>query len=304
VASGGGKLQGETIVGCSVELWDLISGKEVRRFDGHESYVSCLAFSRDGRLLVSGGTDKHICLWDVKSRREINKWKAHDVCVNSIAFSPDGKRILSGGQDQNSDNSICLWNTATGTEIRRFAGHKSAVMNVSIAPDGQHAASASLDGTVRCWNVDSGKQCFVIPSRGHAATTVAFSPDGKSILVGYLASSEKRNSVLTDNPVVLFDATTGKETRRFVGHRTSVLCMAFSPDGKWAVSAGGGRRAEEGRQRPVDCEIRLWDVRTGRLVKSFAGHEGPIYSVSFSPEGKQFASGSVDQTVRVWRLTE
>jgi WD40 repeat protein len=89
----------------------------------------------------------------------------------------------------------------------------------------------------------------------------------------------------------LWDVETGKELRVFKGHTHWVACVAFSPDGKTALSAGC-----------QDRTVRLWDVESGKELKRFAGHRDDVFSVAFSPDGKQAYSAGKDHMVRVWDL--
>jgi dipeptidyl aminopeptidase/acylaminoacyl peptidase len=136
--------------------------------------------------------------------------------------------------------------------------------------------------------------------------SVAFSPDGRSVISGSgWDIDEKGFSAGKDNTIRLWDVSTGRERQRFLGHENFVYGVAFSPDGRWVLSGGGGTiEGHNNWQRGTDMSLRLWDVGSGREVHRFTGHSAPVKSVAFSPDGKFALSGSEDGTARVWRLPE
>jgi WD40 repeat protein len=140
-----------------------------------------VAFSPDGKQIVSGSHDKTIRLWNAELGEMIGQpLRGHSDEVNSVAFSPDGKRIISGS----ADDTIRLWDVglgeATGEPLR---GHSDTVISVSFSPDGRRIVSSSTDKTIRLWDAGLGEGIGE-PLRGHSGLvfSVAFSPDGKRIV--------------------------------------------------------------------------------------------------------------------------
>jgi WD40 repeat protein len=301
LVSAGGDYRDGKYLGCVIRLWEASTGKDVGGFEGHESYVHALAFSPDGKKLISGSMDTTMRLWDVATRREISHWRAHTASVNSVAFMFDGKRALSGGQNIESDYGLCLWNVATGKEIRRNVVQGPFV---SFSPDGRQALCAETDKSARVWDMDKGMEIRSLSGHERKVMSAAFSRDGKFVLTGCVGQFEETEPVLRETPLYLWRLDSGKEIRRFRGHSSSVRSVVFSPDGKRALSCSGCVQTKDGKKSPADCVIRLWEVESGKEIHAFVGHEGPVYSVAFSPEGKYFISGSVDRTVRLWRLPD
>ena len=138
----------------TIRLWDLASGRELRRLEGDTAAVTSVAFAPDGRSLASGSDDKVIRLWDLANGKELRRLEGHTGAVTSVAFAPDGRSLASGSDDK----TIRLWDLASGKEMRRLEGHTGAVTSVAFAPDGRSLASGSDDNTTRLWDVASGKE--------------------------------------------------------------------------------------------------------------------------------------------------
>lgn len=155
--------------------------------------------------------------------------------------------------------------------------HTSHVRSVKFSPDGKILASASFDGTIKLWDVESRRELKTIIER--SVQSLAFSSDGK-----LLASGNWRDELIR-----LWDTESGRELRVFTGHRLSnVNSVAFSPDDKTLISGNN------------DGAIKMWDVESGKEIKSLYGHSRSVSSVVFSPDGKFIASGGDDDTVRLW----
>ncbi|TGO07686.1 hypothetical protein BTUL_0253g00020 [Botrytis tulipae] len=189
----------------------------LQTLEGHTSTVTSVAFSPDGKQIVSGSYDNTIRLWDTTTGLQIQPTlEGHTGSVYSVAFSPDGKQVVSGSDD----NTVRLWDTTTGLQIQpMLEGHTSRVTSQVV--------SGSWDNTVRLWDTTTGLQ--IQPTlEGHTDSvySVAFSPDGKQVVSGSW-----------DNTVRLWDTTTGLQIQPMLeGHTRPVSSVAFSPDSKQVVS--------------------------------------------------------------------
>jgi WD40 repeat protein len=116
-------------------------------FQGHEDWVNSVAFSPDGKQIVSGSDDKTIRLWDLQGNQIGQPFQGHEDWVNSVAFSPDGKQIVSGSDDKN----IRLWDLQGNQIGQAFQGHEYGVSSVAFSLDGKQIVSGSNDNTIRLW---------------------------------------------------------------------------------------------------------------------------------------------------------
>ena len=258
----------------AIRLWDVETEELVRQFTGHTHMVSGVAFSPDGRHVLSGSQDKTIRLWDVETGRELRRFGGwfsgkHTYGVTSVAFSADGNQAASGSEDQ----SLRLWDVASGKERARFLGHVGNVYSVAISPNGQVILSGGQDQTIRLWDTATGKQLHRITAHRESVLSVAYSASG------HLALSGGNEGV-----VRLWDTTGWRETCLFEGCRG-----CFSPDARRVLTWG-------------DTLMQLWSVEDGRELYRMDGHRGTVFSVAFSPDGRWAVSGSADYTVRLWRL--
>ncbi|KAF7346304.1 WD-REPEATS-REGION domain-containing protein [Mycena sanguinolenta] len=243
-----------------------------------QDVVRSVAFSPDGKWIVSGSWDNTVHVWNAESGEVVaGPFNGHTDRVNSVAFSPDGKWIVSGSKDK----TVRVWDAESGEVVAGpFNGHTGGVNSVAFSPDGKQIVSGSADNTVCVWDAESG-EVVAGPFNGHAGwvSSVAFSPDGRQIVSGY-----------EDSTVHVWDAESGQVVAGpFNGHTDLVTSVAFSPDGKWIVSGS------------KDKTVCVWDADIGEVVAGpFNGHTDSVLSVAFSPDGKQIVSGSLDNTVCIW----
>ncbi|PVH71123.1 vegetative incompatibility protein HET-E-1 [Cadophora sp. DSE1049] len=287
----------------------------LQALEGHTNAVTSVAFSSDGKQVVSGSVDETVRLWDAATGAALQMLEGHTSEVTSVAFSPDGKQVVSGSYDK----TVRLWDVAAGAALQTLEGHTDEVTSVAFSPDGKQVVSGSYDRTVRLWDATTGTALQTLEGHTGGAYSVAFSPDGKQVVSGSVdetvrlwdaatgaalqtledhtrmvtsvafSSSEKQVvSGSYDETVRLWDAATGAALQMLEGHTSEVTSVAFSPDGKQVVSGSN------------DETVRLWDAATGAALQTLEGHTGWVNSVAFSPDSKQVVSGSVDETVRLW----
>ncbi|MDT5156908.1 MAG: hypothetical protein QOC61_1768 [Acidobacteriota bacterium] len=262
----------------SIRIWNVRTGRLLRKIEGLGGTVSDVAVSSDGRLLASctdGDKEPTVQLRDARTLRLLRTLKGHTGGIFEVVFSPDGRVLASGGRDK----TVKLWDTATGRLLRTLVGHDDAVTSLAFTPDGRVLASAGAEGdnTVRLWDTATGKTLHTLAGHDDWVTSVAFTPDGAT-----LASGSR------DHRIILWDAHTGEKLRE-LRQPEMIYEIEFSPDGHVMAEAGGGGL------------LRLHDAQTGKLLSTIKAHSEEINDVKFTPRGALLLlSASYDATVKIW----
>jgi WD40 repeat protein len=167
-------------------VWELPSGRSVASLKGDLAEVNGLAFSPDGRQLVTGSGQRTILLWDVERGtvvRTLSKVKGYGNFPSQVLFSPDGLRIVAA----TGSDSVEVFDADSGKELFSLAGHTAKVFQIALSPDGKRLASAADDGTVRVWNLVTGRELLRLnaslrtPSSVGPPGILAFSTDCRSL---------------------------------------------------------------------------------------------------------------------------
>jgi WD40 repeat protein len=290
----------------------------IRVLKGHREYVRSVAFSPDGRILVSGSGDGTVRLWDTTTWRSMRTLRVKEG-VNGVAFSPDGDVTAVAARD-----AVTLWDIAKGLRVRSLPqtggavtfspdGKLLAVVGVgdykvnvwptstwqnpralssgkvesaAFAPVGTTLAVGCLD-EVEIWDTTSWTVRHII--RGHWGTS-AFFRQGWAKSVAFSSDGGMLAAATEDGFVRVWDTTSWREVRDFTGTgRPGISSVAFSPSGTF-VAAGG-----------MDGNVWEWNVRTGQSIGPLEGHRDWVFCVSFSFDGRLLASGGNDGLVAIWR---
>jgi WD40 repeat protein len=238
-----------------------------------DEYVFCslVAFSPDGRHIVTVYHDGTARLWEASTGKQLVHMKVPDETTDA-EFSPDGQRIVTAG----GDGTARVWEASTGRQLSQMNGHNALVISASFSPDGKQVLTTSDDHTVRVWEASTGNQVAKmngsIPPMGKAA----FSPDGQWVV-----------AVCSDGAARVWEAWTGKQMAQTTVDQ-GMGTAAFSPDGKRLVTAG------------FSTTTRQWDATTGMKLMEMKVFGSPVTSAVFSPNGQQVLTTSFDGAAGIW----
>ncbi len=300
-----------------VWIWDAGGQHLYRMWRAHTDRIRALAFSPDGRTLVTGSWDNTVKLWNVVGGALLwSDWHAGNLA--SVAFAPDGRLLAtSGGTDAtvhlwdtqngmrtqtlvhsylvsaltwspdgrllasaNSDGSIRVWERPwiqTITSIQTLSGHTRWAMGLAFAPDGDLLASGSWDGTIKLWELPSGQVYLTLIGHTDRVNRVAWSGDGQT-----LASCSR------DRTIRLWNVTDGRSRAVLLGHTADISGLTFTPDNHSLLSSS------------IDGTLRLWEVSSGRCMRVMHGYVSSLFGIDWNPNGTQLVSGGTNMLVTVW----
>jgi WD40 repeat protein len=258
----------------TVRVWDVETGRQLRVLNGHTDHVKGVAFLPDGRRGLSGADDDTLRLWDLESGRELRQFIGHTADLFGVAVSPDGRRALSCANDRTAR----LWDIESGRELHVFR-HEGEVSDAAFLPDGLRALTSAADGTVWLWELETGRELRRFGPVPKPAR-LALAPDGRIALVGG-----------GDGIIRLLEVATWQEVGRLVKHDDDIAALAFTPDGRRALSSSW-----------KDPTVRIWDLTTCREVRRIHGINSTVADIAVLPDGRSAALAVHDRTARLYGL--
>ncbi len=260
--------------------WHLPDGAKMRLGKGR---LYDFDYSPDGTKIALA-TGIGIWIYDAQTGEALDLFTGGNAVIRNVAFSPDGKTLMS----DIDNNRLCLWDVNSGKQLHRYAGHTQySISEIVFNPDGKTFASADSSGDVRVWDVESRRHLFRA-SAGGSANSIAYSPDGKLLA----AAADYK-----DGWILLYDAYTGDDIRWLITNTRMISCLAFSPDGKTLASGS------------YDNTVRLWDVDL-LLTRGIEyadmqrdiilSHSDYIIDIEYSRDGRYLATASKDKTIYLW----
>ena len=315
----------------------------LRTFSGHTDSVCSVAFSPDGKTIISLGYDKSIVIWDANtgSQRKLITPAEDYTSPTVIAFSPSGECFCTASHL----NRICIWDALTADCIGTLSGHENKINSIQFSADGTMIVSGSSDKTVRVWDVHN--RCLIQVFDGHKPNPLVITQkldEGDVYSVSFSHDGMLVASGSGDNTIKLWELSSGRNVATLRGHADLVQCVAFSPDGAsilscsadkstrlWAVGSGaevrrfvrhsssvntvsfsphgdfilsGSCAERDAKRRCVRGSLMLWETQTGRMLAEFTGHNSSVVAVTFSPSGRFALSGSLDKTLKLWDVSE
>jgi WD40 repeat protein len=276
----------------AVRLWDLPSGRMLRRLGGSSEQIMAVAISTDGGLIAAGGaaTDGRgvARVWDAPTGAL--RWSMNDHAkeVLAVAFSQDGKSIATAS----ADGIFEVRDSRSGQTIRKFAERKGGTTAVAFSPDGKILYCGEAAGSARAWEIATGRLVHTCQTAGSKAefftvdrqmNSIGLTRDGATLAT---CGSSVNNEYV--DSVKLWDTRTGQLKRDFAAEKIHGRPMAFSADG--SILATGGK------------SVRLWDVATGKLLREFTGHLKRTQSIVFSSDGRFVIAGGSYGTTNIWEV--
>ncbi|MBX3732266.1 MAG: WD40 repeat domain-containing protein [Verrucomicrobiae bacterium] len=307
---------------CALRVRQLPGGDTLQTLRGHTTSVhSGVAYSPDGRFVLSGGTEGATRLWDRRTGKPVREFVGSPGGTLAAAFSPDGSRVLT--TIGLPSPGARLWRTETGELEREILWAGSWPMGAVFSPDGTMIATRSQGGEILLFNADTGARLRTLPS-GAFGGPMAFAPKAS-----LLAAAS------TEFGADLFDLESGRRLHTLPsGNAGPVTALAFAPDGAtlmvaWneglvhfhdtitfqrrgelipaaaflesAMYSPDGRHLLTGEGWPL-FTATLWDLASRRRVRTFAGHQWGVSALAFSADGTRILTGA--DRVREWSIAD
>jgi WD40 repeat protein/serine/threonine protein kinase len=301
-----------------IKEWDVTTGEEIHTLHGDNDTINALAMSQDGQRLVSLSAFKTVRVWD---RASMDGRPVPGITgrVVSLALTSSGNRSYLGrGFETGSflpgnpmkfnraaDGVIRTWDLEANKEVLTLGGHRGDVVCLALSADGMRLFSASDrraqqfsvgmgrgEDAIKVWDLEANKEILSLP-----ADAVSLCP----------ANDRKRLvSASRDGVITIWDLVTGQKIRSMraglpEGRPANLnggvpadlakwLPLALHPDGRQLFTGG------------ADKAIKVWDLETGKMIRSLSGHSGAILSLAQDRDGKRLYSGSADRTIKAWDL--
>jgi WD40 repeat protein len=291
--------------GKFVQVGDTATGQPLGQPLAHDAPVSTLAFSPDGKQLLTGTGDSPLKgearLWDLATGKPLGPPLVRDGYVSRVAFRPDGRSLLIVAKAQ-----ARLWRSDRKSDPVLLP-HRPGVSSAGYSPDGRFVVTAGPDGTVRLWDAADGKPVSQVlrhdtrgiqfPDQVCLVRAVAFSPDSKLLVTGSFVTDLSHHRYL-GGEARLWRVPDGEPVGVPLPSLGPVMAAAFSPDSRRLLTSH--LVVNPPKADPKSGWAQLWDVATGRAVGAPLRTTGPMWSVAFSPDGRGILTGSETGLSQFW----
>ncbi|HYT90470.1 MAG TPA: hypothetical protein VEL76_17320 [Gemmataceae bacterium] len=299
------------------------AGADAPKYPDHPACVAFVAFTSDGKAIISANRHEGVRHWDAATGKELARWRDRGAELWAAAMAPDGRKVVWG---PGWNRRLYIWDPAGAKKPSELAVSEDKGKALAFSPDGKLLAGGKSryeDGVVSVWDWPAGTKRHQLRLKLGDVMALAFSPDGSILACGAiggvrlwdvktgrelrtlparsacaLAFSPDSKLLVTPHgnesgPMTIWDVATGKAVRQLTplvtdGRYGWTAAVVFSADGRTLASVGGDR-----------C-LRVWDVAAGKERCIFRGHTGPAMSVAFAPDGKRLVTGGGDCTILVW----
>lgn len=284
----------------------------------HNSQVTALAWSPDGRYLATTSLDGDAIVWDARSGQRVRRFSMGGTLKRGVAWSPDSQRLAWGSAADES--AVRIWDRRTD-EVRVLRGHEHSLVSCSWSPDGERLSTTCMDKTARIWDTQSWKCLHVLHGHYYHVNASCWTDGSKTLVTagdggvkvwdatsGEISrelhaettfQSASMSSTLPQQLVLgtnnggqcwLIDTETWQTTHQISSHAGPVNAVAFSPSGTTFASAG------------ADGTAIIWDAVEGLQLSVLRGSQGGVTSLAWNPNGNQLAAGHVDGSIKLWQI--
>jgi WD40 repeat protein len=257
----------------SILVWNLSTGRCLKKLEGHRRKITSCIFSKNGKTLATSSCDHTVRLWEPISGQSIHCFEGHTAPVTTVIFSPDDTLLASASHD----NTVRIWSSSDGQLIDVLKGHTDSVHNLLFSFDGKVLASSSSEGSIILWNCASGKALQKFQLDGFIIN-MAFTNGGTR-----LACIEDNG----DQKLSLWNlANNSCEFQKRYGDDT--CDMVFSLNGRWCAMY-------------YDLDVLLYHLDDSSIFCRFlSGQENDVHAMAFSPNEKVLATMQEDGLLRIW----
>jgi WD40 repeat protein len=289
---------------AGVAILDVAHGKRVRDVAGdaceppNDVGANAVAFAPDGRRILaalSWTSQPMIAIWDVRNGKRVRTVLGPkevedqtDRAFRNIAVTPDGRQVIAATWEDHAT----LFGLETGKALRKFQSTAGDIHSLTISHDGKSLLAGTEGTKAILWNISSGKllRTFSCSDKEYTGTveSVAFSPDDRKVLAGAAKQA------------FLFDIGSGARLRTFDSSDGSTYAVAFSPDGRHVLTAGR-RDWQSNREIPLD-EAVLWDIATGRKLRTYPTPKDAVQSLAFDVDGRRLTVSYEGDRAMTWDM--
>lgn len=243
-----------------------------------QAHLTTAAFHAPSNLLVTGFSNGLFMLHELPDFNEIHKLSISASNIDTVSVNKSGEWLAFGSS---ALGQLLVWEWQSESYILKQQGHFDSLNALTYTPSGDRVITCADDGKIKVWDTASGFCIVTFTEHTSGVTACEFARRGNVLFTASL-----------DGSVRAFDLIRYRCFRTFTApKRLSFSSIAVDPSGE-VVAAGS----------LDDFDIHLWSVQTGQLLDQLAGHEGPVSTLAFAPNGGNLVSGSWDRTVRIWSV--
>ncbi|KAK7730427.1 U3 snoRNP protein [Cytospora paraplurivora] len=247
-------------------------------FMQNNAHVKCAAYHADSNLLVAGFSNGIFGLYEMPEFNQIHTLSISQNDIDFVTINKTGEWLAFGASKL---GQLLVWEWQSESYILKQQGHFDSMNSLVYSPDGQRIITTSDDGKIKVWDIESGFCIVTFTEHTSGVTACEFAKKGNVLFTSSLDGSIRAWDLIRYRNFRTFTAPT----------RLSWSCMAVDPSGEVVVAGS------------LDSfDIHIWSVQTGQLLDQLAGHEGPVSSLAFAPNGNTLVSGSWDRTARIWSI--